>query len=185
MLNHNFKINREHILEGFLTAALELIGFDTLEDAMNELGFDIRVGDEADVFALDSNGLGYASPKEDEILQAIAPFVEPGSYINMVWEGSEVFQWFFDGRKCHSRNIRLVGQPVKEDDLKAFYTDLGESPQIVDAAGNDWYLNRYGVWMQPYPGAKFEVVETFDDLMDLIDAWGELPLFKIEPVVKP
>ena len=56
----------------------------------------------------------------------------------------------------------------------AFYTDLGHEPQVVDGEGNVIELERFAVWIHS-PRGKWEVVETFDNLPDLIDRWGVIP----------
>jgi hypothetical protein len=84
-----------------------------------------------------------------------------------------------------TRNVRLIGQPKENEKMQPFYTDFGEGPQLVDVDGNDWHIDRYGVWVWDDRKRKYQVAETFNDFQELINAWGEIPLRKIEPVVKP
>ena len=41
---------------------------------------------------------------EDEWFDVIAPFVKPGSYIDMVGDDDESWRWFFDGEHCVYRH---------------------------------------------------------------------------------
>lgn len=40
------------------------------------------------------------SGEEDELFDRLAPYVQPGSYIEMAGEDGERWRWTFDGRTC-------------------------------------------------------------------------------------
>lgn len=72
---------------------------ETLSQAMDAWRWNLRINEETG----EVEDLWFEGEKlgDDEILfNAIAPFVEKGSYIEMGGEDGEVWRWVFDGTKC-------------------------------------------------------------------------------------
>lgn len=70
---------------------------------------------------------------DDQILfDAIAPFVEPGSFIEMVGEDGCIWRWYFDGKECDEQTAELdyntgyVNTVDYRDKFKALMADLKE-----------------------------------------------------------
>lgn len=66
-----------------------------LEEALDEWGWEAKHSETAGI-----NGLEFQREKagdEDALFAALAPFVEPGSYIEMQGEEGELWRWVFDG----------------------------------------------------------------------------------------
>jgi hypothetical protein len=51
---------------------------------------------------------GEKSGDDTLLFEAIAPFVAPGSYIQMIGEDDSIWRWRFDGRHAHEEPARLV-----------------------------------------------------------------------------
>jgi len=45
---------------------------------------------------------------EHEMFNSIAPFVEAGSYIEMLGEGGEIWRWVFDGETCEEKAATIT-----------------------------------------------------------------------------
>jgi len=77
----------------------------TLEDALKEWRWDAELNDEGDLIDMYFEGQKYG---DDEVLfNAIAPFVESGSYIQMRGEDDAIWRWVFEGGK-----VREVGASI-------------------------------------------------------------------------
>ena len=73
-----------------------VLGADTFEDALSESRFDVYSFTDEDEYYTEIcfNGEKYSGDEED-ILNAISPFVEDGSYIEMSGEWGERWRWIF------------------------------------------------------------------------------------------
>jgi len=73
----------------------------TLEEAMDEWRWEIQKDDKGNV-----NDICFTGEKlgDDEIVfDAIAPYVEKGSTIEMMGEDGVLWRWLFDGKKCREQ----------------------------------------------------------------------------------
>ena len=72
--------------------------FDTLEDQLEDWCWSVETNEAGDIVELylESERLG----DEDRWFEVIAPFVEPGSYIDMEGEDSYIWRYYFDGEHC-------------------------------------------------------------------------------------
>lgn len=78
----------------------------TLEDAMWAWRWEIEGDEGGDV---DSIMFGGEKLGDDTVLLgAIAPYVEPGSYIEMQGEDGSLWRWVFDGRTCQEKSATLT-----------------------------------------------------------------------------
>ena len=59
--------------------------------------------------------------------------------------------------------------PIPSSDR--FITDMGEHTELSDSFGGTWTMERYAVWGEKGRG-KPEVIETSDDITELIDKYG-------------
>lgn len=84
----------------------------TLEDVLSALGFEIFKDKDGNI-----NGLHYDSKIGDEeyFLNAIASFVEKGSFINWIGEDNTFWQNYFDGKKMTTKTGRIVYDKVFDD----------------------------------------------------------------------
>jgi len=118
-LGDEFKIKKENF-EGALAAIKGLSGKETihdasgphfswvdtkeyqeaktLPDALKAWRWEARLGIYGDVIGVDF--AGEKAGDDDILFNAIAPFVERGSYIEMEGEDRMVWKWKFDGRRC-------------------------------------------------------------------------------------
>lgn len=71
---------------------------DSIDDILQEFGYDTYADDEGTIhdvyFAADKIG------DEFQLFEAIAPFVEAGSFIAMRGEDGALWRWYFDGQRC-------------------------------------------------------------------------------------
>ena len=78
----------------------------TFEDALSEAGFDL-LDDGKLYYQIWFNGEKYGGD-EIKILSAIAPYVTPGSYIEMGGEDGEIWRWVFDGDTVIEKYPRII-----------------------------------------------------------------------------
>lgn len=74
---------------------MNYVNRDTLEAAIVDWRWELYLDDNGDV-----NDIGFIGEKygdEEHLFNALAPFVEPGSYIEMSGEEYEIWRWKFDG----------------------------------------------------------------------------------------
>ena len=86
----------------------EVLSADTFEKAINEARFTVdSFRDEEDYTQIWFNGEKYSGDEVDT-LNAIAPFVEDGSYIEMSGEEGEVWRWIFHPDGVEEKFAKLV-----------------------------------------------------------------------------
>jgi hypothetical protein len=80
---------------------------ETVEDAIGEWGWETRTdeetGDIIDMY-FPENKMG----QEEYLFQAIAPFVEEGSYFHMVGEDDSQWRWYFNGKDLEEQYIQEI-----------------------------------------------------------------------------
>jgi hypothetical protein len=79
---------------------------NTLQEAMSEWRWDIDTDDEGNVVWIDF--MGEKIGDEEFLFNAIAPYVEDGSFIEMQGEDGAIWRWNFTGEECFSENARIV-----------------------------------------------------------------------------
>jgi hypothetical protein len=79
-----------------------------MEDILHSLGFENIVYNENG----DLIGLTYSSKsgQEELFFEAMSPFIVKDSYINWRGEDGELWQWYFDGEKMHTRYATISYQ---------------------------------------------------------------------------
>jgi len=83
--------------------AFELFGFDAIENEIHDIcDLDI-LSDSQDAHQM-------------LLFEAIAPFVEPGSYITMMGDDQHLWQWFFDNGEIYTREVATVGIITSPED---------------------------------------------------------------------
>lgn len=73
----------------------------TAQEILEQLGFDVETNDNGDIINLQYDGKTGA---EEHFMKVIAPYVEPGSYIE--WKGEEEYDHYkfeFDGKKMEHK----------------------------------------------------------------------------------
>lgn len=81
-----------------------------LEDWLGwELEIDQKTGDAVDIRMMDGSS---KITDEEDMFSAIAPFVEAGSWIEMVGEDNFMWRYVFDGKKCHEQDPEIVWEPA-------------------------------------------------------------------------
>jgi len=83
----------------------------TLDAAMRAWRWQLeRVDDEICDIYFEGSKLG-----DDELLfQTIAPYVEPGSYIEMQGEDGLIWRWCFDGKTCTEKTAKIIWEDEEE-----------------------------------------------------------------------
>ncbi len=79
----------------------------TFEEIMHEWRWEVETDDEG---ALDIISINFCGEKlgDDKVLfDAIAPFVDNGSYIEMHGEEGGMWRWVFDGKSCKEINPNI------------------------------------------------------------------------------
>lgn len=117
--------------------------YDNLHDMMEEWRWELEYDDDCNVDAIQFTGEKIG---DDKILfDAIAPFVEAGSFIEMQGEDGARWKWVFDGKTC----VERAAETTYEDDecvteqeqrrftalLQEFLTDAQEI--TVQSSGED------------------------------------------------
>jgi len=81
---------------------------DNFGDAFAKLNWDVREYLDDDGNIIDVEFVGEKSGDDEYILNTIAPFVEPGSYIEMHGEDGALWRWFFDGKTCEEKSATVT-----------------------------------------------------------------------------
>ena len=81
---------------------------DCLQEAFEIFGFDPIDNEVGDICAVDALSDEQDANQMLLLFEAIAPFVEPGSYITMV-ENHQLWQWFFDNGQIYTREVATMG----------------------------------------------------------------------------
>lgn len=79
---------------------------ETLEDALRVWRWEPEVDKQGNIEGLWFHGEKLGDDKV--LLEAIAPYVEPGSSIQMIGEDDSIWQWRFDGKTVHEEAARIV-----------------------------------------------------------------------------
>lgn len=71
----------------------------SIEEVFREWCYNLNMDSEADITCI--RFIGKKLENEITLFKTIAPFVKPGSYIQMIdIVGGELWRWFFDGETC-------------------------------------------------------------------------------------
>lgn len=70
----------------------------SIHDALREWRWETIINEDRDIIYLRFTGQKYGA--DEYLFQAIAKFVEPGSYIEMGGEDGAIWRWFFNGVTC-------------------------------------------------------------------------------------
>lgn len=80
-------------------------GCRTLEELMDECRWDLDENDDGDVI-----GIAFSGEKAGDDLKlfnALAPYVEAGSFIEMQGEDGALWRWVFDGKTCVEKTAKV------------------------------------------------------------------------------
>jgi len=80
----------------------DFVKAETLSEAMNAWRWHVTCDEETgevENILFEGEKLG----DDPKLFNAIAPFVEPGSYIEMQGEDGSLWRWFFDGKTCKEK----------------------------------------------------------------------------------
>ena len=95
-----------------------VIDSTSLFEALSEWGYDTSIDDEGNL-----NRVMFVAEKlgqEYEMWKAIAPFVEPNSFIVMDGEDGCTWRWYFNGSECLEQEGRVVfGDETPVDPVEA------------------------------------------------------------------
>jgi len=79
---------------------------DSFQEVMEEWRWEVEFNERGDVIDLFFNGQKLG---DDELLfQTIAPFVEAGSYIEILGEEGEMWRWAFDDKECTELSPTII-----------------------------------------------------------------------------
>ena len=95
----------------------EVASSTTLEDAIEAWNWEAVVGDDGSIF-----DIRFAASKagdEEVLFKALAPFVEDGSFIEMVGEEGEIWRWSFRGGSLHEEDGQVTFEEVANANLWA------------------------------------------------------------------
>lgn len=107
------KSNLESARQALRSAAADCKWFNTrnarsLENAAYQFGWDLEFDDDDNV-----NGIHHlleCAGEEERLFSAIAPYVKPGSYIQMTGEDGTLWRWAFDGVRCIKQKPTIIWQ---------------------------------------------------------------------------
>ncbi len=86
----------------------EVVNAKTFEEALRAARFSVWGSHDSDEYSkISFEGEKY-SGDEMTTLEAIAPFVKKGSYIEMLGEEGEHFRWVFNGKKMQEQQAKIV-----------------------------------------------------------------------------
>ena len=77
-----------------------------------------------------------------------------------------------------------IPQPTGPEVHPIFISDNEVGISVRDSYNNSYHIGRYGVWAERASG-RTEVVDTSDNLEELTQKWGFLPVYKIQVQTTP
>ena len=86
---------------------------NNFKDAAQAFRWDMWIDDAGDIYGTMFNGEKYTG-SEITFLNAIAPYVREGSYIEMQGEEGERWKWYFDGKECTEHTAQILYPDVIE-----------------------------------------------------------------------
>lgn len=84
----------------------DFVEAETLADALNEWRWEIEENNDGDV-----NGIQFVGEKlgdDNFLFDAIAPFVQKGSFIEMQGEDGTMWRWSFTGKTCKEQDPTII-----------------------------------------------------------------------------
>lgn len=85
----------------------EFVNSKTLENAIKSWRWEPLMDKETgDVDGLEFDGKKYGD--EEVLFAALAPYVEPDSFIEVMGEEGEMWRWFFDGKKLITQEAKIT-----------------------------------------------------------------------------
>ena len=92
---------------------------NNFKDAAEAFRWDMWIDDAGDIYGIIFNGEKYTGD-ELTFLNAIAPYVRAGSYIEMQGEEGERWKWFFNGKECIEHTAEILYPDIVES-LESVY----------------------------------------------------------------
>jgi hypothetical protein len=80
-------------------------GCRTLEELMEECGWDLQENDDGDVTGIQFSG--EKAGDDLKLFNVLAPFVDGDSYIEMHGEDGSLWRWVFDGKTCVEKTPKV------------------------------------------------------------------------------
>jgi hypothetical protein len=77
-----------------------LEGYQSLSEVLREYGWSAHINQAGDIS--DIEFLQESSSVADSLFEALAPYVEEGSYICMIGEDDESWRWYFTGKRLRT-----------------------------------------------------------------------------------
>ena len=143
-----------------------------LEDALCELDWEPSMDNDGNIVEIFCSGAKLR--QEEEWMDVIAPYVEPGSQINMCGEDGSLWCWRFNGQNCIEYSGELTFPDMLDAAKDTIYTH-DEAARIVEQFEN--VLARYDIKL-PSPedderdkdNAAALYGSTYSELHDSIEA---------------
>lgn len=85
----------------------DVLDSKSFEEIMSVCRWNIEINEQGDYDSIYFNGEKYGGD-EEVVLEAIAPYVENGSYIQMQGEEGEQWRWIFDDGKVIEKYATLI-----------------------------------------------------------------------------
>lgn len=106
-------------LQALLIVASNYKWFDTadacsLENVVDQFGWYLEFDDDGNVNYIEFF-LEYVG-EEKRLFDTIAPYVRPGSYIQMIGEDNGMWRWFFDGTRCIKQKPTFIWNVTEDDE---------------------------------------------------------------------
>jgi len=80
--------------------------FNTFSEIMSELIWPVEMDEDENVVGIQFEG--ECLYEEEKIFSLLAPFVEPGSFLQILGERGSMWRWVFDGETCTRQNPTIT-----------------------------------------------------------------------------
>lgn len=116
------KSNLEAVHQALLNVTSDCKWFDMadaseLVNVVDQFGWYLEFNDNGNVNYIEF--LQMYVGEEKRLFDTIAPYVKPGSYIQMVGEDDTIWRWFFDGTRCIKQIPTFIWNATEEDEEDA------------------------------------------------------------------
>lgn len=80
----------------------EVLSSNTFSELMRKLRWEVEMDDEENVVGIEFYGEKLGD--DEQLFGMLAPFVEPGCFIEMQGEDGTLWRWVFDGKSCEEKS---------------------------------------------------------------------------------
>lgn len=100
---------------------------ETLGEALKSwMGWVVEMGDDGSVVHIELEDGSTKITEEKSMFDSLAPFVEAGSFVEMIGEDSCQWRYGFDGEKCEELDCEIVWEPELIEKIREWREEMAK-----------------------------------------------------------